>query len=734
MQIKIHFLFLVFFLLLPITFLAQSHSGTISGQVTSGNQSIAGANVAIEGLRKGAPTNSQGKFIIRNVAPGTYQIVVSAVGFSKHQQQVTLEKGQNLQLNITLKPVLEELGQVVVTGTMRETFVKESPVKVQVISNEHLSKTGAQNLMESVNFLNGLYEEVSCGVCGTNSVRINGMDGPYTAILIDGMPIMGSLASVYGLNGINTSSIRNIEIIKGPNSTLYGSEAMGGVINIITKDPSDAPFLALDGSFSTHEEANLALTYSPEINGAETLLGIDGTYFNTFLDHNNDGFTDVTKRKKLSVFNKWSFDRSEARQFDLAFKLYLEDRLGGTQNYTKDLRGSDQIYGESIMTDRFEILGTYDLPISSQDIRAEFSYSYHQQDSYYGSYNYKANQQIYFTNLIWDKRFTPWRQLLVGATSRVDALDQTFNDIRLGQGSRDVRFIPGLFAQYEHGFNEVIKVLTGMRVDHYNEHGFISSPRVNAKFDVADHTTLRFNGGTGFRVVNLFTEEHEALSGSRQVVIEEELNPERSLNGTINLNQIVDIGTSVLNVDLDLFYSHFSNQIIPNYSQANEISYQNLDGHSVSRGISISAAHNFPSPLQYSVGFTYQDVFEFDNGKQTPIHFAPEWSGVFTASYVIPNVETSINYSGRVVGSMDLPKYEGYRSKSPVFSEHNIKLSKALIDGVRGFISVKNLGNYSQKNPIIAADQPFSEDFATDHVYGPVQGRRFLVGVQMSIQ
>src|SRR5699024_535100 len=114
------------------------------------------------------------------------------------------------------------------------------------------------------------------------------------------------------------------------------------------------------------------------------------------------------------------------------------------------------------------------------------------------------------------------------------------------------------------------------------------------KIRAADHTTIRLNAGTGFRIVNLFTEEHDVLSGSRRVVIDGNLDPERSFNGTLNINQIVDIGFSVLNIDLDLFHTYFSNQIIPDYSSPNEIRYSNLNGHAVSRGASLSAAHNFP--------------------------------------------------------------------------------------------------------------------------------------------
>lgn len=731
---KLYCLFLGIWIFTPNTILAQAQTGSLKGVVTSEEQAVVAANVALEEIQKGAATDINGRFLISNIEPGTYSLMVSAVGFSSHTQEIIITASDTLSLNIQIKSKLTELGEVVVTGTMKETFVKDSPVKVNVVSREYLQKTGAENLMESVNYLNGLYQEVSCGVCGTNSVRINGMDGPYTAVLIDGMPIMGALASVYGLNGINQSMVRNVEIIKGPNSTLYGSEAMGGVINVITRNVSDGPTFSVDASASSHEETNLGLVSSADYKKANTIIGIDGLYFNNFLDHNSDGFADVTKRKKLSVFNKWSFNRSNAKTFDLAFKLYLEDRLGGLEDYTKDLRGSAEIYGEAITTQRFEMLGSYDFPWNTEDIRAEFSYSYHKQDSYYGTYHYEANQQIYFTNLIWDKRFTSWRQLLVGATSRVDALDQTFDGIRLGEGSRDIRFIPGLFAQYEHIFSENIKALAGIRIDHHENHGFIYSPRLNAKFDITGHTTLRLNGGTGFRIVNLFTEEHETLTGSRQVVIEEQLDPERSVNGTVNLNQIIDIGISVLNVDLDVFYTHFNNQIIPDYSQANEIRYHNLEGYSVSRGISVSAAHNFPFSLQYSVGFTVQDVFKSNNGIRSDVHFAPDWSGVFTASYTLPNTQTSIDYSGRIVGSMRLPEYSGYRNKSPLFSEHNVRVSRKFGDKITGYLSAKNLGNYTQQNPIIAPDRPFSDDFATDHVYGPLQKRRFMVGFQYQIK
>lgn len=731
---KDYSLLLIFLIIIAAPATGQQQSNAvIKGIVTSADEPIAGANVIIQDLQKGVATGPEGYFTLSNIEPGTYLLSVSSIGYETFRKEITLASADTLWLEINLSSKPEEMDEVVVTGTMRETFVKESPVKVNVVSRNYLQKTTANNLMESINFLNGMYEQVSCAVCETSSIRINGMDGPYTAVLIDGMPIMGALASVYGLDGINSNMIRSIEIIKGPNSTLYGSEAMGGVINVITRDINDDSGVNIGASMSTHEEANLDFTLTPRIENVETMIGVNALYFDRFLDHNNDGFADATRRKRFSLFNKWNFQRTGAKKFELAYKVYYEDRMGGTEKFTRNLRGSDQIYGEAISTRRIELLGTYDLPFDTEQIRADFSYSYHDQDSYYGDYHYQANQQIFFTNLIWDKQFTPWRQLLVGATSRLDALDQTFDDIQLAEGSRDIRFIPGLFAQYEHTFSSSFKALGGMRIDHYKDHGLIYSPRINTKLDISDHTTLRLNGGTGFRIVNLFTEEHEALTGSREVVIEEELNPERSVNGTVNLNQIVDIGYSVLNIDLDLFYTHFHNQIIPNYEQVNEIRYQNLEGYSVSRGISLSAAHNFPSPFMYSLGVSWMNVFQVNDGNTSDIPFAPEWSGVFTASYTLPDGKTSLDYSGRLVGKMALPEYPGYSNRSELFTEHNLKISYAVSKAVNVSVSVQNIGNYTQENAIVAPDRPFSDEFETDRVYGPLQTRRAVIGLTMDL-
>lgn len=714
--------------------LQAQNQHTISGTISSGGEPVAFANVGIPSLNKGVSTNEDGYFELKNIPEGRFELKVSAVGFIELKKEIVVHDTAELYLEFELRRSITELDQIVVTGTLKETTIKDSPVKVQWVSGETLNKSSSNNLMDGVKYINGLYSQVECAVCGTSNIRINGMEGPYTSVLIDGMPVMGALASVYGLSGINSDIIQNLEIIKGPNSTLYGSQAMGGVINIITKYPDQAPLFSVHTNTNSHSEHNFNLSYNPELENSETLFSSTLYHSGAFIDENNDGFGDLTQDTRFTFFNKWNLKREDFNKTSFATKLYLEKRRGGVENYDHTLRGSDTVYGESIYTNRFELMGSHDFPLEKADLKLDASYAYHNQDSYYGDYHYQADQHIFYSHLIWNQPLFEDGDLLSGLAVKYDALDQLFNTMTLEGGSKESRFVPGIFLQYDHRWNNSLQSLAGLRADHHLEHGVILSPRLNLKVKPGSHTTFRLNMGTGFRIVNLFTEEHEALTGGREVQIAEKLNPEESFNLALNLNQIIDIGeSSILNTDFDIFYTRFSNQIIPDYSTPNQIIYTNLNGYSISRGISLSMAHNFIAPLTYMVGFTLQDVYSVEEDIKEDILFSPDFTMVFSLSYVLEKYQLAFDYTGRVNGRVKLPEYSGRDEISEIFSEQNLKVSKAFNNGIQLYVTGKNIFNYTQPSPLIAPGEPFSDEFATDYVFGPVQGRRIEVGISLAI-
>jgi outer membrane receptor for ferrienterochelin and colicins len=189
------------------------------------------------------------------------------MGYKSYFKEIEIKNNESINVGeIGLNEDIFGLNEIVVTGTMKETYIANSPIKVDIITSKYLEKTTSPtNLVEAISMVNGVQEVVACGVCFTNNISINGLPGPYTAVLVDGAPMFGNLASVYGLNGIPTTVIDRFEVIKGPSSTLYGSAAVAGVINIITKKPEDQPLFALDLMGTSHLESFGNLSFSPKI-------------------------------------------------------------------------------------------------------------------------------------------------------------------------------------------------------------------------------------------------------------------------------------------------------------------------------------------------------------------------------------------------------------------------------------------------------------------------------------
>lgn len=681
-----------------------------------------------------AVADRKGEYLLPALAPGRYTVVASSIGYGPAERAVLVESGRTARADLSLEVAAVAMDPVVVTGTMKETRVSDSAVKVDVIPAAVLERIATNNLMVAIQQVNGLYQQVDCGVCYTNNIRINGMEGPYTAVLIDGMPIMSALASVYGLNGISPSIIERIEIVKGPSSTLYGSEAMGGVVNVITKNPRFAPRMTLDGYRSSVGESSLDFSLAPGVGRVRGLLSGNLSRMATFVDGNGDGFSDVPLSTRASLFAKLDYSPRERRVLGLTAKYYHEDRFGGVEEWTRADRGSGSVYGESISTNRFELLGSYLLPVPSRSLRADLSYTWHDQDSYYGRTAYAAEQSILFGNLVWDRKLGSRHDLLVGATARY----QTYDDDTPATAAPERRFIPGVFVQDELRPTDALTLLGGVRVDHHEEHGLIASPRASVKWEPLPDHTLRLNAGTGFRVVSLFTEDHAALSGSRKVVIAETLDPERSYSVALNLNRVLEIGVSPMMIDVDAFYTRFGNKIVPDYdSDPDLIVYQNLRGYSVSRGVSVSLNQNVRfERLLYTLGATLQEVYSVEEGTRATELFAPAARGVLGVTYNHPAPALTLDYTASVTGPMRLPAYEPpfeRATRSPTHSVHNLRASWKPAAGVEVYAAANNLLDFTQGSPLVDAANPFGESFDTSYVWGPIHGRELILGARFGL-
>jgi outer membrane receptor for ferrienterochelin and colicins len=589
-------------------------------------------------------------------------------------------------------------------------------------------------------------------------------------ITIDGMPIVSSLASVYGLFGIPSQLIDRVEIVKGPASGLYGSEAIGGLINIITKSTDKAPVFTSNFMTTSWLEHNLDIGGKFRIGKkASSLLGVNYFNYQQPFDKNNDGFTDVTLQHRISVFNKIKFDRKHNRMATLAGRYFYENRWGGEMNWNKTFRGTDSVYGESIYTKRWELIGNYQLPVQEKMFFA-FSATGHNQDSYYGTTPYLGKQRIGFGQLLWDKQAGVKHQLLSGLTARYNYYDDNSTatvDTLSGKNRPDNFVLPGVFVQDEWKINTKHLVLLGMRYDYHPVHKSILTPRLAWKWSLNDKQVFRLNAGTGFRVVSLFTEEHAALTGARAVEVKESLNPERSYNVNLNYTFHQRWKKLSLNIDAAAWYSYFTNQIIADYdTDPNKIIYKNLDGYSASKGFTLNAELNIGRRFKTLAGITVQDVYKSetkaDGSKQKlqPV-LTEKWSGTWAITYTTPKAGITIDYTGNVYGSMRLPlisSLDPRPAQSPVWSIQNIQISKQINTKLEVFGGVKNLLNWTpaKNTPFIIArsHDPFDKkveydaggivmataenlyalSFDPSYVYAPNQGIRFFAGVRFSMK
>lgn len=732
-------------LLLVVGFLQMSHAqnNLVKGVVFSEGKTLEGASVIVYGSKIGTITDASGNFELQLSNIKNPRIIISYLGHKSFIKKINT-KEQNLG-NIVLE-IDDQLEEVVVSGTLKPVSKLDSPVPVEVYARTFFKANPTSSVFEALEIVNGIRPQLNCNVCNTGDIHINGQEGSYTMILIDGLPIVSGLSTVYGLSGIPQSLIERLEIVKGPASTLYGSEAIGGVINLITKIPENTNKVSYDTFVSDWGELNTDLGYKYKLTNQSTgLLGVNYFNYSNPIDNNGDGFTDLTLQDRVSIFNKFDI----GKKLSLATRYVYEDRWGGQIDWNSSYRGGDQIYGESIYTSRIEFFGNYKF---NEKFSFQFSLNDHNQNSAYGTTIFNANQTIGFGQFIWNKSVRK-NDVLIGLAYRYTFYDDdttaTFDDIN-SKNKAEKTHLPGIFIQDEIKIDKQNRLLLGVRYDYNSIYGSIFTPRLNFKTSNKEQSSIfRFSMGSGYRVTQLFTEDHAALTGARDVVFLNDLKPEKSWN--INLNYVRKIYFTqghIIDFDSSIFRTVFSNKIIPNYdSNPNQIIYDNLSGTSVTQGASININALFQNSLRINLGITYIDSFVEEEGVKSFPYLTEHFQGVWRVEKKINRHGLSLDLTGSVTGPLKLPLLGDLDPRapfSPTFSIINFQLTKRWNNTTEFYIGVKNILDFTpDKNSIARANDPFDRDLLNDnpynltfdpsYVYASNQGIRFFFGLRWNL-
>ena len=741
------------FLLISIVQISFSQRYPIKGIVVSNNIPLEGANIIVEGTNIGTITDQYGNFSLNISKKKNTKIIISYMGYKPHEH-IIVSYTKNLGFIELQKE--NQLNEVIISGTLKPVSKLNSPVPVEVYSKDFFIANPSPSVFESIGIINGVRPQLNCNICNTGDIHINGQEGSYTMVLIDGLPIVSGLSTVYGLTGIPQSLIEQIEIVKGPASTLYGSEAIGGLINLITKVPENTSKFSFDTFGSGWGEINTDLGYKYNLNNnSQGIIGVNYFNYSNPIDNNNDGFTDLTLVDRISIFNKIDIKN----KLSIATRFVYEDRWGGEINWNKSYRGGDDIYGESIFTNRIELFGKYTF---DENLFFQFSFNNHNQNSVYGKTIFDAYQAIGFGQLIWNKNFKS-NDFIIGLAYRYTHYDDdttaTYNE-NLMSNEAEIINLPGLFIQDEIKIGEYNSLLVGFRYDYNSIHGNIFTPRLNYKIlNKKKSSTLRLSIGSGYRIARVFTEDHAALTGAREVVFLDNLNPEKSWN--ININFVKKIYAKqgyIINFDSSIFWTQYSNKIIPDYdTNPNQIIYDNLNGKSIIQGVSVNFNSVFNNGFKMNIGATYIDSSIIENAIELTPYLTESFQGVWKIEKGFNNSGFKIDFTGNILGKMRLPRLgvlDPRDEYSPVFSIMNLQLTKAINNNYEFYGGIKNILDFTPaKNSIARPFDPFDREvifdnngnatssvgnpyaltFDPSYVYASNQGRRFFVGMRWKI-
>ena len=737
----------LWFLFVLFLFPSFSQSKVINGIVIDNQKKpIPFAHVMNLTDSTSAVCDVRGNFKIKIVNQATV-LKASSIGFESVELNISINNYTS-DVTFVLKENNDILKEMVISGTLRLIDKKESPIPIAVYKAQFLNSVPSPSLVQATNQITGLRPQFNCSVCNTGDIHINGMEGAYSMIVIDGMPIMGGLSTVYGLQGIPTSIIDQLEVIKGPASTVYGSEAMAGLINVVTKNIDCVPKLSLDFNISSWGELQTSIVYKL-INKQrfKAFSSIDIFNYNNPIDNNDDGFTDLSLKNRYSIFNKFQFfNKNGDNPLNLTLRYLNEDRWGGQMNYTDQDRGKNTVYGESILTNRIEASSFYQFS-ESKNLKWQNSFSFHHQRSWYGLVEYEAKQIIGFSQLTWHKSLGKKNNFLSGFAMRYNS----YNDNTVATLKADNWWLPGFFLQDNFKFSDNQQLLFGWRTDFHSKHGFINSPRINYQLNITDKSSLRIGYGDGFRVVNVFTEDHAALTGAREIIFLEELEPEKSKNLNINLSNSWNTDNLQITLESSVFESRFSNKIIPDFlTNDNQIIYSNLSGYAIARGISSEIfLKMYKIPLKLSVNGTLLDVSNFKENSagemvKSQQLLAEKYSIKWYANFWFEKLDLDMVYSSTNYGPIRLPILENdFRPEySLPYTIHNLKVSKNYNNGWTTFLSLRNFTNFTPpKYSILRANDPFDQNvndpinnpegytFDASYMYASFQGINFIFGV-----
>jgi iron complex outermembrane receptor protein len=578
-----------------------------------------GANAIVKGTVNGASSNQNGFLEITNIQNGTQTIIFSFIGYNEKSEIYEFPLTLSEPLEILLSASQDEhLEEVIISSTRSSRTIANTPTRVEAISGEELEEKGNMkpgDIRMLLNESTGIQTQQTSATSYNSSIRIQGLDGKYTQILRDGFPLYAGFSGGLSLMQIAPLDLKQVEVIKGASSTLYGGGAIAGLVNLISKKPEEKREVSVMLNGTSAQGLDVSAFYAQKFNKIGTTI-FASYNLGTPYDPSDVGFTAIPKFSRVTVNPKLFVYFNDKTTLNAGFQTTIEERIGGDIIYIEDGGSSQHSYFEKNNTNRISSQVGIDHTINE---RSTFSFknsiSYYDRTIEIPDFKFSGDQISSFSELsyIHKEEKSEW---ITGLNLWSDQFNQ--NELNFSEAVDYQHSTVGAFVQNTSNLTEKLTLETGLRGDYQNEYGFFVLPRVSALLKVNPKLSLRLGGGLGYKTPTVFTEDAERIQFRNVLPIDvTKTEAEESIGANFDINYKTELSNDLFfSLNTLLFYTQVKDPLILTPTSADSYEFLQPNGYLDTKGLETNIKLSYKD-FKLFVGYTVADVQEHYNDDST---------------------------------------------------------------------------------------------------------------------
>ena len=689
---------------------------------------LVGGNIIINETTKGTITNVEGEATLTNIPDGQIEVVVSFIGFEEKKITLTFPQDNNKNIVLELEEDHEELEEVVISTTRSSRTIKDIPTRIEAITSEELGEKAAMNSSNIGMLLSetsGVQMQQTSLSSGNLSIRIQGLDGRYTQILKDGFPLYGGFAGGLSIMQIPPLDLKQVELIKGSNSTLYGGGAIAGLVNLVTIKPGEKPELSTMIDQTTALGTTGNLFYAQRY--GETGLSIYASANNQVAyDPDRDGFSNMPKGKTFNLNPKFYYYFNPGTELSIGLNVSMDNRTGGDIEVIKGNITNEHVYSEKNISNRYSTMLHFNTVKENYTFSLKNSVSLFDRNLQIPDYRFSGNQLSSFSELIYHFHRKEKSDWLFGTNLYSESFTEK-RDTATTKHEYSFNTI-GAFLQNTTSFNPIIAFETGLRVDYDFDYGTFVLPRLSLLLKPHPKLSARFGGALGYKMPTIFTEDAEKLHFRNIEPIDaSKINPETSIGGNFDINyKTVFFDKLTFSINQLFFYTQLKNSLVlREKSMQTGYFFENADGDILSSGFETNIKLTYSDFKVYLSYAFINTELRYDNiNNQKPL--TPKHNAGFVLYYEIEE-KWSAGYELYYTGNQF---NELYYRKSDYFVMGFMVMRK--FEKLSIFVNFENFTNTLQSDYEPLVLPPYDEPVFPD-IWAPTNGFVFNTGLKYFI-